>query len=136
MNIFKKVSGSGENIFKKSGEMGRDIFKKVSPSLEKISAGAGRAENVLQQVSKVSGKIAGSPITQMLPFGSAIASGAGAISGLAGLGAKGAGQVSQLANTSNYRKGGVNKQLENIADIQRRGREIEQTRREVGKVFM
>ena len=47
-----------------------------------------------------------------------------------------AGQISEASNLSNYRKGGVNKQLENIGDVQRRGREIEATGKELGKVFM
>lgn len=146
-NIFKKTSQGGANIFRKASDIGEDVFKKASGVAEKvreqapaiaeqISKGAGRAENVLGQVSKVSGKIASSPVTQSLPFGSAIASGAGAISGASRLGAKGAGQISELADMSKYRKGGVNKQLENIGDIQRRGKEIEKTGRELGRVFV
>lgn len=146
-NIFKKTSQGASNIFKKVSDVGEDVFKKASgvaksikeqgPAIaEQISKGAGQAEQVLGRVSKISGKIAASPITQTLPFGSAIASGAGAISMASKLGAKGAGQISEASNLSNYRKGGVNKQLENIGDVQRRGREIEETGRELGKVFM
>lgn len=146
-NIFKKTSQGGANIFRKASDIGEDVFKKASGVAEKvreqapaiaeqISKGSGRAENVLGQVSKVSGKIASSPITQSLPFGSAIASGAGAISAASRLGAKGASQISELADMSKYRKGGVNKQLENIGDIQRRGKEIEKTGRELGRVFV
>lgn len=146
-NVFKKVSRGASDVFKKASDVGEDVFKKASgvvntikeqgPGIaEAISKGAGQAQNVLGQVAKISGKIAASPVTQALPFGGAIASGAGAISGASRLGAKAAGQISQASDLKNYKKGGVNKQLENIGDIQRRGKEIEQTGREIGKVFM
>lgn len=135
-DIFKKVAGSTENIFKKVSGAGKDIFKKAPEALEKVSSGAGQAQNVLERVSKISGKIASSPITKSLPFGSSIAGGASAISGLSKVGAKGAGQIAELSDVSKYKKGGVQKQLENIGDIQRRGREIEKTGRELGNVFV
>jgi hypothetical protein len=146
-NIFKKSSQGIANIFKKSSDVGEDIFKKASGAVkmikeqgpgiaEQISKGSGQAENILGKVSKISGKIASNPITQTLPFGSAIASGAGLLSSASKVGAKGAGQISEASDLSKYRKGGVNKQLENIGDIQKRGREIEQTGRELGNVFM
>lgn len=146
-NIFKKSVQGASNIFKKASDVGEDVFKKASGAVkvikeqgpgiaEQISKGAGQAEGILGKVSKISGKIAGNPITQTLPFGSAIASGAGALSAASKLGAKGAGQISQASDLSKYRKGGVNKQLENVRDIQQRGREIEKTGRELGNVFM
>ena len=146
-NIFKKSAQGASNIFKKASGVGEDVFKKASGAVkmikeqgpeiaEQISKGAGQAENILGKVSKISGKIAGSPITATLPFGSAIASGAGALSSASKLGAKGAGQISEASDLSKYRKGGVNKQLQNVRDIQQRGREIEQTGRELGNVFM
>lgn len=146
-NIFKKTAGGASNIFKKASDVGEDVFKKASgvakmvkeqgPGIaEQISKGAGQAQNVLGQVSKISGKIAANPITQTLPFGSVIASGAGALSQASRLGAKGAGQISEISDVSKYRKGGINKQLENARDIQERGKEIEKTGRELGSVFM
>jgi hypothetical protein len=121
-NIFKKVSHGAGNVFKKASDVGEDVFKKTS-------------ENVLGKVSKISGKIASSPITQALPFGSTIASGAGMISQASRLGAKGAGQLSDVSDLSKYKKGGVRKQLENISDIQKRGQEIAKTGEELRSVF-
>lgn len=146
-NIFKKTSQGASNIFKKASDVGEDVFKKASgvakmvkeqgPAIaEQISKGAGQAEQILGKVSKISGKIAGSPITQTLPFGSVIASGAGAISGASKLASKGAGQISEASDLSKYRKGGVNKQLENIKDVQQRSKEISETGRQLGSVFM
>lgn len=147
-NIFKKVSGGASNIFKKASDVGEDVFKKASgviksvreqgPAIaEQISKGAGQAQNVLGQVAKVSGKIAANPITQTLPFGSVIASGAGALSGAARLGAKGAGQISDISNPEKYKTiRGQGSALENVRDVRRRGEEIAQTGREIGSVFM
>lgn len=145
-NVFKKVAHGAGNVFKKASEVGEDIFKKASGAVnaikeqgpaiaEQISKGAGQAQNVLNKVSKISGKIASSPITQALPGGSLIAQGAGMISGASKLGAQGAGQLSGATNLSNYKKGGVNKQLENVADVQRRGKELADTARQAGSVF-
>jgi hypothetical protein len=145
-NIFKKVSHGAGNVFKKASDVGEDVFKKTSgvvnkikeqgPAIAKqISESAGQAENVLGKVSKISGKIASSPITQALPFGSTIASGAGMISQASRLGAKGAGQLSDVSDLSKYKKGGVRKQLENISDIQKRGQEIAKTGEELRSVF-
>lgn len=147
-NIFKKVSGGAANIFKKASDVGEDVFKKASGAIksvreqgpaiaEQISKGAGQAQNVLGQVAKVSGKIAANPITQTLPFGSVIASGAGALSGAARLGAKGAGQISDISNPEKYKTiRGQGSALENVRDVRRRGEEIAQTGREIGSVFM
>lgn len=147
-NIFKKVSGGASNIFKKASDVGEDVFKKASGAIksvreqgpaiaEQISKGAGQAQNVLGQVAKVSGKIAANPITQTLPFGSVIASGAGALSGAARLGAKGAGQISDISNPEKYKTiRGQGSALENVRDVRRRGEEIAQTGREIGSVFM
>lgn len=146
-NIFKKASSGASNVFKKASDVGEDVFKKASGVVNKIkeqgpgiaeaiSKGAGEAQGVLAKVGKISGKIASSPITQALPFGSAIASGAGAISGVSKLGAKGAGQLSQVSDLKNYRKGGVNKQLENLKDIQDRGKELQKTGEDLRGVFI
>ena len=147
-NIFKKTAGSASNIFKKASDVGEDVFKKASgvakmvkeqgPGIaEQISKGAGKAENVLGQVSKISGKIASNPITQTLPFGSTIAAGAGAISTASRLGAKGAGQISDISNLEKYKTiKGQGSALENLRDVKRRGEEIQKTGRELGSVFM
>lgn len=147
-NIFKKTAKGASNIFRKAGEVGEDVFKKAEgviksvkeqgPAIaEQISKGAGQAQNVLGQVAKVSGKIASNPIVQTLPFGSAIASGAGAISGVARLGAKGAGQISDISNLDKYKTvRGQGSALENVRDVRRRGEEIAKTGRELGSVFM
>lgn len=147
-NIFKKAAGGAANIFKKASDVGEDVFKKASGAIksvreqgpaiaEQISKGAGQAQNVLGQVAKVSGKIAANPITQTLPFGSTIAAGAGALSGAARLGAKGAGQISDISNPEKYKTiRGQGSALENVRDVRRRGEEIAQTGREIGSVFM
>lgn len=146
-NIFKKTSHGASNLFKKASDVGEDVFKKTAGVVNKIkeqgpgiaeaiSKGAGQAQNVLGQVSKISGKIASSPITQALPFGSAIASGAGAISGVSRLGAKASGQLSQATDLSNYKKGGVRKQLENVKDVIDRGKELQKTGEELRGVFV
>ncbi len=147
-NIFKKASGGASNIFKKASNVGEDVFKKASGAVkmardivpgiaEDISKGAGQAQNVLGQVAKVSGKIAANPITQTLPFGSTIAAGAGALSGAARLGAKGAGQISDISNPEKYKTiRGQGSALENVRDVRRRGEEIAKTGRELGSVFM
>lgn len=146
-NIFKKTAKGAGNIFKKAGDVGEDVFKKASnvvesvksqaPAIaEQISKGAGQAENILGKVSKISGKIASSPITQSLPFGSTISTGAGMLSQASKLGAKGAGQISEVSDLSKYKKGGVRKQLENIRDVQERSKEIAKTGRELGSVFV
>lgn len=147
-NIFKKAEKGSSNIFRKAGGVADDVFKKASGAVkmvreqgpaiaEQISKGAGQAQNVLGQVAKVSGKIAANPITQTLPFGSTIAAGAGALSGAARLGAKGAGQISDISNPDKYKTvRGQGSALENIRDVRRRGEEIAQTGREMGSVFM
>lgn len=147
-NIFKKVSGGAKDVFKKAGDIGEDVFKKGAnvvsaikeqgPGIAKqISEGAGQAQNILNKVSKISGKIAASPITSSIPLvGGAVASGAGALSMASKLGAKGAGQISQVSDLSNYKKGGVRKQLENLGDVQKRGKEIAETGKELGNIFV
>lgn len=146
-NIFKKAAGSASNVFKKASDVGENVFKKVSNVAEavkdqapgvaqQISEGAGQAQNVLNKVSKISGKIAAHPVTQSLPFGSAIAGAAGAISGASRLGAQGAGQLSQAANLKNYKSGGVNAQLQNISDVQKRGKEIAESGRQAARIFV
>lgn len=147
-NIFKKTSKGTSNIFRKAGDVAEDVFKKTSGAIkmgrelvpavaEKISEGAGQAQNILGQVAKVSGKIAANPIVQTLPFGSTIASGAGAVSGVARLGAKGAGQISDITNPEKYKTvRGQGSALENVRDVRRRGEEIAKTGREIGSVFI
>lgn len=147
-NIFRKTSEGVGNIFRKAGEAGENVFRKVSdvaerikeqgPAIaERISRGAGEAQNILGKVSDISGQIARNPIVQTLPFGSQVAMGAGLISNAARLGAKGAGQISQLSNLKNYStEADIGKQLENIRDARRRAEEIQQTGRELGSVFM
>jgi hypothetical protein len=136
MNIFKKVSGGARDLFKKADEARQDVFKKAPMVLKGISSGAEQAQKVLSRTSKIAGKIAESPVTASIPIiGQGLASTAGAISLGSKLGAKGAGQVSQLTDLSQYRKGGVRKQLENVGDVQRRTRELEQTGKEIGNIF-
>ena len=146
-NVFKKVSGSAKSIFKKAQDIGEDVFKKGSnvvstikeqgPGIAKqISEGAGSVSDVLSKVSKISSKIATNPITASIPLvGGAIATGAGALSSASKLGSVGARQVSEATNLSNYKKGGINRQLENIADLQRRGREIGDTYNQATSMF-
>lgn len=145
-NIFKKVSGNASNIFRKATDAGENIFKKVNDTVDKvkevgpgiakqISEGAGSASNVLNRVSKISGKIGSSPITTGLPFGQSISAGANALSSAAKLASQGAGKVSEISDLKNYKKGGVNKQLENIRDVQQRTRELNETGKKLGSVF-
>jgi len=142
-NVFKKVSGGAKSVFKKAQDIGEDVFKKVNtikeqgPGIAKqISEGAGSVSDVLGKVSKISSKIATNPITASIPLvGGAIATGAGALSSASRLGSVGARQVSEATNLANYKKGGVNRQLENIADLQRRGREIGETYNQATSMF-
>lgn len=147
-NIFKKVAGGAKDVFKKASDVGEDVFRKgqsvvntikeQGPGIaEQISKQAGEAQGVLSRVGKIAGKIGASPITAGIPLiGGGLAAGATAISGASNLAARGAGQISQASNLANYRKGGVNKQLENLGDLQRRGREINETNKEIGRIFV
>jgi phage-related minor tail protein len=146
-NIFKKVSGNASNLFKKATEAGDNVFKKVSDVVDKvkeqgpgianqISEGAQGASKALNRVSKISGKIGSSPITAGLPFGQSISAGANALASAAKLASQGAGKVSEISDLKNYKKGGVNKQLENIRDVQQRTRELNETGNKLGRVFV
>lgn len=146
-NVFKKVSGGAKSVFKKTQDISEDVFKKGAgvvnaikeqgPGIAKqISEGAGSVSDVLNKVSKISGKIASNPITASIPLvGGAIATGAGALSSASRLGAMGTKQLSEATNLANYKRGGVSAQLENIKDIQRRGREIADTANQAGSLF-
>ena len=147
-NVFKKTAGGAQNIFKKSSDVAQDVFKKGSDVIktirekgpgiaERISEGALSSADVLEKVSKISGKIARNPITGSIPLvGGAIATGAGALSSVSKLGASGARQVSNLTNPLNYRPvRGVGSALENVKDIQRRTSEIADTGRQAQSMF-
>lgn len=136
MNVFKKVARGSSNLFKKGENLSQNIFKKSSQiantiknkgpeALEKINQTAGKTANILDKVSKISGKIASNPITGSVPIiGSGLQSAAGLISQGSRYGAQGARNVEDLSNLNKYRKGGVNKQLENVRDISNRGKEL------------
>lgn len=147
-SVFKKTAGAAQNVFKKSSDVAQDVFKKGSdvvkavrekaPGIaEKISEGAQSTADVLDKVSKISGKIARNPITASVPLvGGAIATGAGALSSASKLGATGARQVSNLSNPINYRPvRGVGSALENVKDIQRRAGEVAETGRQAQSMF-
>lgn len=148
-SVFKKVSGGAQNVFKKTQEVGQDVFKKASGAVkavkedlpqvaERIAEGAQSSADVLEKVSKISGKIARNPITSSIPLvGGAIATGAGALSTASKLGATGARQVSNLANPINYKPvRGQGSLLENVRDIQRRAGEVAETARGAQSMFV
>ena len=147
-SVFKKAAGSAQNVFKKSSDVAQNVFSKASdvaknvredlPKVaEKIAEGAQSTSDVLEKVSKISGKIARNPITASVPLvGGAIATGAGALSSASKLGAKGARGVSELANPLNYRPvRGVGSALENVKDIQRRAGEITRSEGQAQSMF-
>lgn len=147
-SVFKKTAGAAQNVFKKSSDVAQDVFKKGSDVIktirekgpgiaERISEGAQSSADVLEKVSKISNKIARNPITASIPLvGTAIATGAGALSSASKLGATGARQVSNLANPINYRPvRGVGSGLEAIKDVQRRTAEIAETGRQAQSMF-
>lgn len=147
-SVFKKAAGGAQNVFKKSSDVAQNVFKKGSevvqtikekaPGIaEKISEGAQSTSDVLEKVSKISGRIARNPITASIPLvGGAIATGAGALSSASKLGATGARQVSNLANPINYKPvRGQGSLLENVRDVQRRTAEIADTGRQAQSMF-
>ena len=147
-SVFKKVSGGAQNVFKKTQEVGQDIFKKgagvvkaVKEDLpqvaEKISQQSQNVADVLGKVSKISNKIAASPITSSIPLvGGTLAGVAGAVGGAAKLGQQTAGKVSGLTNPANYRPvRGVGSALENVRDIQRRAGEITRSEGQAQSMF-
>jgi len=148
-SVFKKVSGGAQNVFKKTQEVGQDVFKKASGAVkavkedlpqvaEKISQQSQNVADVLGKVSKISNKIAASPITSSIPLvGGALAGAAGAVGSAAKLGQVTAGKVSGLTNPANYRPvRGVGSGLENIRDIQRRAGEVAETARGAQSMFV
>lgn len=147
-SVFKKAAGSAQNVFKKSSDVAQNVFSKASDVAKnvredlpkvagKIAEGAQSTADVLDKVSKISGKIARNPITASVPLvGGAIATGAGALSSASKLGATGARQVSNLANPLNYKPvRGQGSLLENARDIQRRTAEIADTGRQAQSMF-
>jgi len=143
MNIFRKVSRGSSNLFTKGEKLGKNIFNKVddikdkAPEvLDKISKGADKASGVLDKISKISGKVASNPLTQALPGGSLISSVAGGISSASKYGAQGSKNISELSDLSRYKKGGINKQLENVRDIQNRGKELQKNAENLGRAVI
>lgn len=147
-SVFKKASSGAQNVFKKSQDVAQNVFSKASdvakavkedlPKVaEKVSEGALSTSEVLDKVSKISGKIARNPITASIPLvGGAIATGAGALSSASKLGAMGARQLSEVSNPINYKPlRGVGSGLENIRDIQRRSGEVAQTANQMNSMF-
>lgn len=136
-NVFKKVSGGAQNIFKKGQEIGQDIMKKGPGIASRISETALDTSNLLGKVSKISGKIANSPITSAIPvIGPGLASLSSGVSVGTKLAQKGARQVSELSNPLNYKPvRGIGSGLEAVRDIQRRTSEIADTARETPSMF-
>jgi hypothetical protein len=147
-SVFKKTSGAAKSIFKKGSDVAEDVFKKGSdvvktiqekgPGIaEKISQQSQNVADVLGKVSKISNKIAASPITSSIPIiGGALASTAGAVGAGAKLGQVTAGKVSGLTNPANYKKiTGVGSALENVRDIKRRAGEVAESAREGQSMF-
>jgi len=136
-SVFKKVSGGAQNIFKKGQEVGENIMKKGPGIASRISEGALDASNILGKVSKISQKIAASPITSAVPVvGPGLASLASGVSVGSKMAQRGTKQLSELSNPLNYKPvRGVGSGLENVRDIQRRTSEIADTGREVQSMF-
>lgn len=136
-NLFNKASGAAENIYKKGSDIVSDIKEKAPAVLGDISSGAASTANILNKVSKIAGKIGSSPITGSIPLvGSAIQTGANLVATGAKGGAKISGLVSEASNLKNYKKGGVNKQLENAQDLINRGKEISKASNELGAMVV
>lgn len=147
-SVFKKTAGSAQSIFKKSSDAAQNVFSKASdvaksikeqgPGIaEKISQQSQNVADVLGKVSKISNKIAASPITASIPIvGGALASTAGAVSGAAKLGSMTAGKVSGLTNPANYKKvRGIGSGLEAVSDIQRRAGEVAESAGQMSSMF-
>jgi len=136
-NVFKKTAGGAQNVFKKSQDVAQNVFSKASDVVrtakenipqvaERISQQSQNVADVLGKVSKISNKIAASPITSSIPIiGGTLAGVAGTVGGAAKLGQQTAGKVSGLTNPANYRPvRGVGSGLELVRDIQRRAGEV------------
>jgi len=147
-SVFKKVSGSAQNVFKKSADAAQNVFSKASDVVksakenipqvaEKISQQSQNVADVLGKVSKISNKIAASPITSSIPLvGGALAGAAGAVGSAAKLGQVTAGKVSGLTNPANYRPvRGVGSGLELVRDIQRRAGEVAESEGRAQSMF-
>lgn len=123
-NIFKKASGGAENIFKKGTEIVQDVkqfAKEQAPEIASaISKQAGQASEILAKGAKIANKIGNSPVVGMLPFGSQVGALAKTVGTGLSAGSKLSGQVSNVADLSTYKKGGVSKTIENLADAKRR----------------
>jgi methyl-accepting chemotaxis protein len=147
-SVFKKAAGGAQNIFKKTQEVGQNVFSKASniaknvredlPKVaERVSQQSQNVADVLGKVSKISNKIAASPITSSIPIiGQGVAALAGGVSAGAKLGQQTAKQVSGLTNPANYKPvRGAGSLLENVKDIQRRAGEVAETGRQAQSMF-
>lgn len=123
-NLFKKIQPQAENIFKKGVQVVGDVKKFAKnefPEIaEKISEQSEKASNILARGAKVANKIASNPMIQTLPFGSQVAGLAKMTATGLGSGSKLAGQISDVSDLKTYKKGGVSKTIENLADAKRR----------------
>lgn len=147
-SVFKKAAGGAQSIFKKSSDVAQNVFSKASDVVrsakenipqvaERVSQQSQNVADVLGKVSKISNKIAASPITSSIPIvGQGVAALAGGVSAGAKLGQQTARQVSGLTNPANYKQvRGVGSGLELARDIQRRTAEIADTGRQTQSMF-
>ena len=147
-SVFKKTAGSAQNVFKKSQDVAQNVFSKASDVVrsakenipqvaERVSQQSQNVADVLGKVSKISNKIAASPITSSIPIiGQGVAALAGGVSTGAKLAQQTAKQVSGLTNPANYKEvRGVRSGLELARDIQRRTAEIADTGRQTQSMF-
>jgi len=147
-SVFKKAAGSAQNVFKKSQDVAQNVFSKASDVVrsakenipqvaERVSQQSQNVADVLGKVSKISNKIAASPITSSIPIiGQGVAALAGGVSTGAKLAQQTAKQVSGLTNPANYKEvRGVRSGLELARDIQRRTAEIADTGRQTQSMF-
>lgn len=147
-SVFKKAAGGAQNIFKKSSDVAQNVFSKASDVVksakenipqvaERVSQQSQNVADVLGKVSKISNKIAASPITSSIPIvGQGVAALAGGVSAGAKLAQQTAKQVSGLTNPANYKPvSGVKSGLELARDIQRRTAEIADTGRQTQSMF-
>lgn len=147
-SVFKKTAGSAQNVFKKSQDVAQNVFSKASDVVktakenipkvaERISQQSQNVADVLGKVSKISNKIAASPITSSIPIiGQGVAALAGGVSAGAKLGQQTAGKVSGLTNPANYKPvRGIGSALELTRDVQRRAGEVAESGRQAQSMF-
>lgn len=116
-NIFKKASGIGENIFRKGVQFAKEQAPKIASDISEQSA---KASEMLAKGAKIANKIGSSSAIQTLPFGSQVAGLAKTVGAGLSAGSKLSGQISNVSDLSTYKKGGVSKTIENLADAKRR----------------